>query len=72
MLRGTVDEVVVQTYQGRDTIPGYEAYFERIKGFTLPFRVGLVQGGRWIEPPGLKRNPNFRGYVVFLVNPPRR
>jgi hypothetical protein len=71
MLRGTVDEVVVQTYQGRDTIPGYDTYFDRIKGFDLPFRVGLVQGGRWIEPAGLKRNPNFRGYVVFLTNPKR-
>jgi hypothetical protein len=71
-LRGTVDEVVVQTYQGRDTIPGYDAYFERMKGFDLPFRVGLVQGGRWIEPAGLRQNPNFRGYVVFLLNPPRR
>jgi hypothetical protein len=72
MLRGSVDEVVVQTYQGRETIPGYEAYFGRMTDFDLPFRVGLVQGGRWIEPAGLKRNPNFRGYVVFLINPPRR
>jgi hypothetical protein len=71
-LRGTVDEVVVQTYQGRDTIPGYDAYFDRMKGFNLPFRVGLVQGGRWLEPAALKDNPNFRGYVVFLTNPRRR
>ena len=71
-LRGTVDEVIVQTYQGRDTIPGYEAYFDRMGNFDLPFRVGLVQGGRWIEPAGLKGNPNFRGYVVFLTNPKRR
>jgi len=71
-LRGTVDEVVVQTYQGRDTIPGYDAYFDRMKGFDLPFRVGLVQGGRWIQPEGLRANPNFRGYVVFLTNPARR
>jgi hypothetical protein len=71
-LRGTVDEVVVQTYQGRDTIPGYDAYFDRMKSFDLPFRVGLVQGGRWLEPADLKDNPNFRGYVVFLTNPRRR
>jgi Protein of unknown function (DUF3142) len=68
MLGGTVDEVVVQTYQGTDTIPGYEAYFDRMKDFKLPFRVGLVQGGRWTEPPGLRQNPNFKGYVVFLTN----
>lgn len=70
-LSGTVDEVVVQTYQGRSTIPGYEAWFARMRGFPVPFRVGLVQGGRWREPPGLAKEPNFRGYVVFLVNAPR-
>lgn len=68
-LRGTVDEVVVQTYQGRGTIPGYERYFDRMGHFNLPFRVGLVQGGRWLEPAGLKSNPNFKGYVVFLLQP---
>jgi hypothetical protein len=66
-LRGTVDEVVIQTYQGRETIPGYDAYFDRMKRFDLPFRVGLVQGGRWVEPPELRQNPTFKGYVVFLV-----
>jgi len=67
-LLGTVDEVVIQTYQGRDTIWGYERYFERMRGFPIPFRVGLVQGGRWVEPASLRTEPNFKGYVVFLVN----
>ena len=69
-LRGTIDEAVIQTYQARNTIPGYDAYFRRMKGFPLPFKVGLVQGGEWREPPGLAAEPNFRGYVVFLLNPP--
>lgn len=69
-LGGVVDEVVIQTYQGRSTISGYEGYFERMRGFPLPFKVGLVQGGRWREPAGLKAEPGFSGYVVFLVNPP--
>jgi hypothetical protein len=69
-LRGVVDEVVVQTYQGRSTIPGYEAYLERLAGLDVPFKVGLVQGGRWREPEALRGSPNFRGYVVCLVNPP--
>ena len=68
-LRGTIDEAVIQTYQGRSTIPGYEAYFRRMRGFPLPFKVGLVQGGDWREPAGLAEEPNFRGYVVFLLNP---
>jgi hypothetical protein len=67
-LGGLVDEVVIQTYQGRQTIPGYEAYFERMRGFPIPFKVGLVERGRWVEPPGLASEPNFKGYVVFLVN----
>ena len=71
-LAGTVDEAVLQTYPGRDPIPGYEAYFTRLDGFPIPFRVCLVQGGRWREPPGLAHNPKFRGYVVFLLQPRRR
>ena len=66
-LRGVVDEVVIQTYQGRSTIFGYERYFDRLRGFPIPFKVGLVENGRWIEPPGLRAEPNFKGYVVFLL-----
>jgi hypothetical protein len=69
-LRGVVDEVVVQTYQGRATIPGYESWFRRMRGFPLPFKVGLVQDGYWRAPEGLADEPNFQGYVVFLVDPP--
>jgi hypothetical protein len=70
LLAGTVDEVVIQTYQGRATIPGYERYFAQMgPDFPLPFKVGLVQGGAWKPPARLARQPNFRGYVVFLLNP---
>jgi hypothetical protein len=69
-LAGVVDEVVLQTYQGRHTIPGYAAYLARLDRLRTPFRIGLVQGGEWIAPEGLARNANFRGYVVFLRNPP--
>lgn len=68
-LAGTVDEVVLQTYQGRHTIPGYAAYLRQLERVQLPFKIGLVQRGEWQAPPGLSRNPNFRGYVVFLLNP---
>lgn len=66
-LAGTVDEVVIQTYQGQATIPGYESYFARLGGFPIAFKVGLVAGGQWFEPAGLAANPKFRGYVVFLT-----
>jgi len=71
-LAGTIDEVVIQTYQGRATIPGYERYFAQMgPDFPLPFKVALVQGGAWTPPSGLETYKRFRGYVVFLVNPKR-
>jgi hypothetical protein len=68
-LSGVVDEVVLQTYQGRHTIPGYEAYLARLGRVKLPFKIGLVEGGDWSPPPSIAANPWFRGYVVFLENP---
>ena len=71
-LAGTVDEVVLQIYQGRHVIPGYAGYLARLGRMTVPFRIGLLQGGEWTAPSSLATNPRFRGYVVFLVNPERR
>jgi Protein of unknown function (DUF3142) len=68
-LTGVVDEVVVQSYQGRSTIPGYARYLERLARVPVPHKVALVQGGEWVEPASLRRDPLFRGYVVFLLNP---
>ncbi|CAG9203206.1 conserved exported hypothetical protein [Paraburkholderia sabiae] len=63
-----VDEVVVQTYQGRRTIDGYAAYLVRVGRLQLPFRIGVIQGGEWTPPSYLAQSPWFRGYVVFLRN----
>lgn len=68
-LAGVVDEVVIQTYQGRETIPGYQAYMASLARLPLPYRIGLVEGGKWSPPQELEQDPEFRGYVVFLVNP---
>ena len=67
-LAGSVDEVVLQIYQGRHVIPGYQAYIARLVRMKVPFRIGLLQDGEWQPPRGLERNPAFRGYVVFLHN----
>ena len=69
LLKGVVDEVVVQSYQGRATIPGYEAYLAKLARVPVPHKVALVEGGEWREVAALKSDPLFRGYVVFLVNP---
>lgn len=66
-LRSVIDEVVVQTYQGRRTIPGYHGYMAGLMRLPLPYKVGLVEHGEWRAPPGLEQDPEFRGYVVFLL-----
>ncbi|HZP04992.1 MAG TPA: DUF3142 domain-containing protein [Terracidiphilus sp.] len=68
-LAGAVDEVVLQIYQGRHVIPGYERYLTRLSRLKIPFRIGLLAGGDWQQPANLASNPYFRGFVVFLHNP---
>lgn len=68
-LRGVVDEIVVQTYQGRKSIANYAAYMPQVSRLQLPFKVGLLQHGEWQAPTYLADSPWFRGYVVFLQNP---
>jgi Protein of unknown function (DUF3142) len=68
-LASVVDEVVLQSYQGRSTVPGYEAYLARLSRLDMPFKIGLVQNGEWRAPTSLARDPDFHGYVVFLLNP---
>lgn len=68
-LAGTVDEVVLQTYQGRTTIESYEAYLGSLGRLEMPYKIGLVQNGEWQAPWELEKDPDFRGYVVFLLNP---
>jgi len=67
-LNEVVDEIVLQTYQGRRTIPGYQRYLASLERLHVPFKIGLAEGGEWTAPGALTGNPNFRGYVVFLEN----
>ncbi len=69
-LASTVDEVVLQTYQGRQTIKGYQGYLASLDRLDMPYKIGLVQDGEWREPTTLAKDPDFKGYVVFLVNGP--
>ena len=65
-LEGVLDELVVQTYQGRATIPGYQRYLPSLERLEMPYRIGLVEGGEWKAPQSLAADPEFKGYVVFL------
>lgn len=69
-LAGVVDEVVIQTYQARRTIPGYAAYFRHIDTLPIPHKIALVEGGEWTAPAALANDRRFEGYVVFLLRPP--
>lgn len=63
-----VDEVVFQSYQGKNTITNYQQYLPKLKEITIPFKIGIIQYGAWQAPSFLTSNPNFKGYVVFLQN----
>lgn len=69
-LAGLVDEVVIQTYQGRTTIPGYATWFRHIDTLPLTHKIALVEGGEWTPPAALAQDRRFAGYVVFLLKPP--
>ena len=69
-LSGTVDEIIFQTYRGRETVQNIDAYVARLDRLRVPFRLGLAEGAIWAPPEALGRNANFRGYVVFLRNLP--
>jgi hypothetical protein len=68
-LAGTVDEIVFQTYRGRQTIPGYRDYLAAVARLRLPFKIGIVEGGTWDRDAErrLASSPFYRGVVVFLT-----
>jgi hypothetical protein len=68
-LAGTVDEIIFQTYRGRETVQNIDAYVARLDRLRIPFRLGLAEGAEWAPSDHLAQNANFRGYVVFLRNP---
>jgi Protein of unknown function (DUF3142) len=68
LMSDVVDEIILQTYQGRRTIPNYQSYLSHTDRIHIAFKVGLMQDGDWQAPAGLEDSPMFRGYVVFLKN----
>lgn len=67
LLKDNINELVIQSYQGRHTVPNYQDYLKRISAMGLPYKVGLVQHGQWNPKVDLNTDPNFKGYVVFLL-----
>ncbi|EKY3193483.1 DUF3142 domain-containing protein [Cronobacter turicensis] len=65
-----VDELVVQTYQGRHTVPGYARYLPALLGLRIPFKIGIAQNGEWdnAQETTLAASPWYRGAVIFVMN----
>ena len=67
LLRNNIDELVIQTYQGSNTIPNYQQYLNKVSKLKLAYKIGIVQHGEWNRQLNFKTDPNFKGYVVFLL-----
>ncbi|WMY76066.1 DUF3142 domain-containing protein [Buttiauxella selenatireducens] len=68
-----IDELIVQSYQGRKTVPNYSAYLPSLSRLAIPWKIGVVQNGEWDnqQESRLWTSPWFRGAVVFMLNPRR-
>ncbi|AST78831.1 TPA: DUF3142 domain-containing protein [Citrobacter farmeri] len=69
-----VDELVVQSYQGRRTVVNYQDYLPALTRLRIPFKLGLVQHGKRDSQAEaqLRTSPWYRGTVVFMLNPDAR
>ena len=67
LFRENIDEMVIQTYQGSSTIPNYQTYLTKASTLKLPYKIGLVQHGKWDQQLKFDTDPNFKGFVVFLL-----
>lgn len=67
LFRENINEMVIQTYQGSTTIPNYQMYLKKVSAIKLPYKIGLVQHGEWNHQHKFENDPNFKGYVVFLL-----
>ncbi|WP_338089991.1 DUF3142 domain-containing protein [Pontixanthobacter luteolus] len=66
-LRAPLDEIVIQTYRETTTIADFGRYLQSAHRLAMPYKIALVEGGAWDEPAGIANDPDFRGYVVFLL-----
>lgn len=69
MLADILDEVIFQTYQGKQTIPHYAQYLKSLLRVPFAFKVGIVERGQWREADEylLKRSAYYQGAVMFLL-----
>ncbi|VTP64713.1 Protein of uncharacterised function (DUF3142) [Leclercia adecarboxylata] len=46
-----VDELVIQSYQGRHTVDNYQAYLPALARLRIPFKLGWVEAANGIARP---------------------
>ncbi len=51
-LSATVDELIFQTYRGRETVKDIDAYLARLGRLKVPFRLGLAEGAALVAARG--------------------
>lgn len=68
-----IDELVVQSYQGRHTVANYQDYLPALTRLRIPFKLGLVQNGQHDTRAEMQltQSPWYRGTVIFMLNAPR-
>ena len=67
LLRQNIDELAIQSYQGSTTIANYQNYLKKISAMKLPYKIGVVQNGLWDKSLNFNSDPNFKGFIVFLL-----
>ena len=67
LLSQTTDEIVFQLYQGRSYIPNLNFYLRKLSHLRIPFKVGILSPQlSKKEIDMLKKNPYFKGMLIFL------
>ncbi len=68
-INSSVDEIVFQLYQHKTAYQNLRPYLSVLKSNPLPFKLGLVQRGRYnkLQLKNLTHLPNYRGSVIFTL-----
>lgn len=70
-LHNSIDEIVIQTYQGRHTIPNYQLYLSKVNGLGIPFKIGVIEQDQDLMLPiHIEQSRWYRGRVIFLLKAP--
>lgn len=67
LVKANVDEIVFQSYYGTRTHISYQKYLAQVSQLGLPFKVGLVENGRFNPQLPYRYSPYFKGHIVLLL-----